>query len=180
MSAHERTVEELATAIGEYDTPLVVMFAGVPGSGKTHLARPLAEHLLETAYFSGDEVRRLRGDEANQTDNASVWREVNRGVAQRIAMGNSAVVDGVHETANRRIESVRTYRDMGAVSVLLVYVQVEREVAERRVATRGRRVGKEFFNSAYVSLVADPPHVKEGFDAVFVVENSVEPRLAYE
>ncbi|HEY0973823.1 MAG TPA: ATP-binding protein [Solimonas sp.] len=115
-------------------TPTLAIFAGLPGSGKTALAQPLAA-VRGWAYLNRDEIRAQRfmnlGPEAwKPVANAAV----EAAAREALAAGRSVVVDGATFAAGAlRERFARAAADQGAHFVT-VWVDCPVEEAIRRVA----------------------------------------------
>lgn len=123
----------------------LAIFAGLPGSGKTTLARPFAEARGWT-YVSRDEIRGTRFKDWP----AEVWKQpanqaTEDAAREALARGESVVVDGMtFATPALRERFAQAAREHGARFVV-VWVDCPVEEAIRRVAlsSAGHPAGAE-------------------------------------
>ena len=124
---------------------VLTIFAGLPGSGKTTLARPCAER-RGWRYISRDEIRATRYAHLRP----EVWkpfanRDTEAAARAALAGGDSAIVDGMSfATAALRERFAQVARDVGA-RFLVIWVDCPVEEAVRRVAhsSAGHPAGAE-------------------------------------
>lgn len=158
----------------------LILGIGAPGSGKSTILKPFAEE-RGYHYISSDEIREeLFGDAKDQSNNAAVWREVNRRVSDVLHAGHAVVVDATFAEQDRRREFVQFGRSQGADRVLGVYVAVPYAVAVERNGLRERSVPVHALNRMHNMLMENPPHTDDGFDAVFRVSELDELRAAFD
>lgn len=128
--------------------PLLIVMCGLPGSGKTTLARALAERLgLE--LLRTDELRQqLQGRERQIAGRyqagarAEVYGELLHQAGQRLERGESLVLDGTFSRAALREAALNVGRDFAADTVL-VHCACPRDVALERIAARLQRPGAD-------------------------------------
>ncbi len=99
------STSEESTPLGSNLRPLLVVLAGLPGTGKTTIGRLLAGE-LRAAYLRTDVIAGPMLLEGLTVDNAEAGRAA-YGIAREIATENlragvPVVVDGVHATHERR------------------------------------------------------------------------------
>lgn len=126
--------------------PLIVVFVGVPGSGKTTFARQLAQR-LDGVVLSSDAIRlsmygsREEADarritpEERKYSNQLVFGALNYATRQIAKAGHSVVFDAI---ASRRVERQEKYdfaKELG-VNAVVVRIEVPYEVSLRRMQER--------------------------------------------
>ncbi len=116
--------------------PLLVITCGLPGAGKSVVARLLAQllpaHLLRTDVVRRElfPVRRYTEDEIRQ-----VYRELLRRAEALLGQGESVVLDGTFSQAEWREEARSLAERLGA-RFALVEVTSPEEMVRRRLAAR--------------------------------------------
>lgn len=154
----------------ELAAPSAIMMVGMPGSGKSYLARGLGD-ALRVPVLSSDGIRKELGDEADQSHDQQAWGILHERAGQSLHDGSSIVVDATHAEYDRRVESVQMYREMGARSVAAVYVDTRLAVSLSRNKLRRRFVPETVVRRMYDDLQSMPPSVADGFDLVVSIRN---------
>lgn len=126
--------------------PLIVIFLGIPGSGKTTFARQLAQR-LDGVVLSSDAMRlsmyktREAADEQRTTaedrkfSNQLVFGGLSYAMKQIIKAGHSVLIDAIMSHRSERQENYDSAKDFG-VEIVLVRIQVPYEVSLRRLQER--------------------------------------------
>jgi predicted kinase len=112
--------------------PTLVVVCGLPGVGKSTVARAVADH-LGAARLRTDVVRKELFDDPGYTDGetAAVYDELLSRARDRLLEGESIVLDGTFKRRDRRVEA----RDLAA-RFRLLRVECEESVVERRIVER--------------------------------------------
>jgi predicted kinase len=131
----ERVLAEVVAHPGRWQTPLLVALMGLPGSGKTALARSLVARLPLT-LLSTDEIR-LRHRLASGPATHEVIRQV---AAPLLGGGGGVVWDGIHLTRAAR-EGVRAFAAAAGAWLELIYARADDAVLRARL--RGREADPE-------------------------------------
>jgi predicted kinase len=157
----------------------VVMGIGIPGSGKTTLLEPLAKR-LGLIYVSPDEIRKeLTGDMADPSRDEEAWDIARSRIKEALAGNADVVVDATFRIRHWRRKFVDFLRDAEAHAVYAFFANVPLEVANERNRGRNRVVPYDVLERMHASLAKDPPTLRDGFDAVFTLEDfdELETRL---
>lgn len=152
-------------------TPSVIMMVGIPGSGKSYLAREISS-LLDIPVISSDACREeISGDAGDQSVSRQAWELVRRKAEQLIRQGHSVIIDGTHKRRRQRREDILRYRGFGAHSVIAIHVLTTIGTALARNAARSRIVPQEVIERMYHTIEDTPPREEEGFDFVIRLDN---------
>ena len=140
---------------------------GLPGSGKTWLAKEYGER-YDAVYCSSDAIRgELYGDESIQGDPNKVFRIMNERAFAALKEGRNVVYDATNLVAKKRINFLREVKRICSNEVIPIAVVVlcpievciERDAARERVA--GERVIRRMLESY------QPPHYYEGWKSIY-------------
>lgn len=143
---------------------------GVPGSGKTTLARPLSER-FNLAYINKDEIREeLTGNALNRSRNKEVWEEANRRTREALQSGQGVVLDNTMAEAWKRKELVTFLRSCGASPIVALYFPIDPVIAKTRNASRSRQVPESAIDWMQEQLRNEPPQLSEGYDYFFTID----------
>ena len=120
-------------------TPALLLMMGLPGVGKSHCARILAER-LGAAHVASDHLRSQLFVAASyaQEENAAVFRIIDGLVERLVAEGHRVIVDATHlrQSARESMSSLARRRGVPLAHVLVVADEAEilARLAERRRA----------------------------------------------
>jgi predicted kinase len=140
--------------------PLIVVAAGLPGSGKSSWLAQLGAHPL-----SSDAIRlQLADDETDQTLNARVFATLRYLLLQRIGLRRPVTyIDATNLTRRDRRPYIEIARGHGC-GIEAIWFDVPAKVCRARNATRGRVVPEYVMNQMAARFV--PPSPEEGFERV--------------
>jgi predicted kinase len=168
------TAEQEANGIElAYEPNAVLVFGGLPGSGKSHVLKRLS--VPETLVASADHYRlHYTDDIGNHEIEEEIWRSVERKVEMRSRLGKPIVVDITGLTPDFRGRFVEIAHKTGApVSFLLL--RVDLDVCLERQAARGRIVPDEpmaWLTERYeetLTALRDGSLQQEGFASVISI-----------
>lgn len=125
----------------EINPPLLILFSGTPGMGKTWLAKNLEEH-FKAIRWSSDEARKLFKDESFDLKSIGPYRLYSLSEIVKRSSNNMIIVDG---SCDRRYESYLEWAKKNGFNVFVIKLEVPRDTVEKRIITRGDNV-KEFLN----------------------------------
>lgn len=118
---------------------VLVLLVGVPGSGKTTLAKKL---LAQTSFvhLNADSIREeVTGDENNHDKDEIVWALFQQRFDNALASGGAVLVDNMNHTRGARAGMIQAARAAG-YDVKLVYLEVPLDVCIERNRARGKQV----------------------------------------
>jgi len=143
LSAHRRALTaQLREEIGLPATPagraMLVLLMGLPGVGKSHCGRLLAER-LGAAHVATDHLRSRLFIAASYADeeNAAVFGIAEALVDELLGEGHIVVLDATHLIARNRLAAENVARARGA-ALHHVLVTADDAAARERLASRSR------------------------------------------
>lgn len=167
MSSEQYSLAHLA----ELESPSVAMMIGVPGSGKSTVARQISE-LLNIAVLSSDECRKeISGDANDQSVSREAWAMVYDRARQSIESGRSVIIDGIHTNVEMRRRDIQQYKQFGARAVVGIYIQTDVATCIDRNENRDRVVPEFVIRNMQIGIDRYPPSTDDGFDYVIPVAN---------
>lgn len=112
---------------------MIILVAGLPGSGKSYFAKRLSEH-LGTYYMSSDGVRKGgTGAKYNQEDKLGVYEQMTQIAADVLANGQDMIVDATFYLKSVR----RPFYELAYkhhIPCLLIYIYAEEDLIKTRVS----------------------------------------------
>ncbi|MBH2007938.1 ATP-binding protein [Candidatus Saccharibacteria bacterium] len=148
--------------------PLLIVFLGFPGSGKTYFATKLARELsavtlnsdaLRLSMFKSlDAIENIRQLD-NQRLYVDVFGAMDYASKQTLLTGHSVIYDAQQTKRENRINVERIAREVGAVSIL-VWIKTDKAVALKRGQEREERSDSLQYSEEKMRMLIDR------FDAV--------------
>lgn len=150
------TMDGTAGADAASDAPSLVVVCGLPGVGKSRVARTIGDCLPARVYRT-DEVRAEMFPEAtyDRAETERVYAEVLERALAAVDAGERAVLDGTYREERFRRAVVEAAGDRG-VDPLFLKVECPEPVARERIAART--------DDASDAGVADYYRIREAFD----------------
>ena len=138
---------------------------GIPGAGKSTIAKEIAEREL-AVVVSSDAVRGvLYGDENIQGDPAKVFRIVNDNIKCHLRNGHNVIMDATNINSKKRAAFLR---EMSKVcpdcEKIAVVVVADRDTCVSRDLLRERTVGEAVIDRMIANF--QPPFYYEGWDKI--------------
>jgi predicted kinase len=155
------------------DIPLILLI-GLPGSGKSTYATNLLRS-GNRCVISTDAIRAaLFGDAAIQGEWRLIWQEVGRQcrqTVQQIAVGELelAIYDATNVVRKQRRQAIAHARGCGFTHIWGVWLNPPLECCLARNQQRDRRVPEPVILRMQRRLVAAPPNLTEGLDALLIL-----------
>jgi predicted kinase len=131
-----RTARAAVDAGGSAEpTPVVVALIGLPGAGKSVVARALAEKLL-LRRVCRDAIRQALFPQCSYSfaENAAAFRGVMLALEINCLLGESTVLDGMTFARRSDLEKVEAMARQHSFTMIPVYLDCPPEVASARIA----------------------------------------------
>jgi len=127
----------------------LVIFCGIPGSGKTTIARLVAKNLRDCFHIQTDTLRSMISRPGyTKEESELVYRDCILIAREALKAGYDAILDGTFLRDEYRDEAVgKLSRYLS--SHLIVFVACDPEIAYRRNLSRMERVPKKSFLRLY-------------------------------
>ena len=163
------TPDKVPQRLTQDPVPTVAMMVGVPGSGKSYLARQLGEQ-LQWPVLSSDGMRfELTGDENDLSRDKEVWPLLYSRAGQLLQQSESLIIDATHNNQPQRVTDIARYRAMGARTVSGIHVDTALDLCLQRNASRDRVVPDFVIKKFWNNLYRNPASISDGFDAVYTI-----------
>lgn len=147
----------------------IAIAIGIPGSGKSSLARRWQQRFPSTPIVSTDRIRgQLFGDESVQGAWEAVWEQV----LVQLAAGRDrlyrneaplAFYDATNAIRAHRRDAIAAARQLGFTEMVGVFLDLPLPVCQKRNQKRDRTVPHSVLANMHRQLRAYPPHLDEGW-----------------
>jgi predicted kinase len=138
-----RVEEHLANTDETTANPVLVMLSGLPGTGKSHLARRLTE-VLPFAVIESDQVRKILFPECNYSGEESKWvHRTCHALMERLLQKGVRVIYDATNLHERHREQVYRLTDGNQVKLIIVKVVAPQPVASGRLRGRDEASGDD-------------------------------------
>ena len=156
-----------------FPKPTFIMMIGLPGSGKSTIAKELAE-IGDAKIFSSDEYRaRLLGDENDQSKNELVFNTIHRDLMFHLMQGSNCIFDATNITMKDRKRALEVVKNL-AVNKIAYFVNTPYRICILHDRDRSRSVGVDVINKFIAKFQF--PQKFEGFDQIIMHHHrSAEP-----
>ena len=143
--------------------PSFVMMCGISGSGKSTVAKELAEE-YDATIFSSDALREeLFGDVNDQEHNQEVFIELHRRIKAHLSLGKSAIMDSTNLSYKKRMAFLQELKNIPCEKICILVATPYVQCVERN-AQRDRKVPKYALERMYHSI--DIPYWYEGWNTI--------------
>lgn len=161
-----------------FPKPIFIMMIGLPGSGKSTIAKELAE-IGNAKIFSSDEYRaKLLGDENDQSKNELVFNTIHRDLMFHLMQGNNCIFDATNVTMKDRKRALEVVKNI-AVNKIAYFVNTPYQICILHDRDRSRSVGVDVINKFIAKFQF--PQKFEGFDQIIMHHHrSMEPKYDFE
>lgn len=143
------------------------MMIGLPGSGKSTIAKELSKK-QNAHVHSSDEIRHeLYGNEDNQDNNEEVFKKLNERINRDLSNGKNVIYDATNLSYKKRKIFLHTIKTECIKECQLIAVPYEECV--NRNNKRNRKVSQEVMKKMYKSFFV--PQYYEGWDNIEIHYN---------
>jgi predicted kinase len=160
-----KQLQDINDMIRAVKSPLLIVMVGLPGSGKSFIAKQLAEVNDDIAIVSSDAIREeFYGDANDQSHNDKVFRIVNKRLKEGLIAEKKVILDATNISKKRRKALLR---DLKYPKSMAIVMAVPEYICKKRDEERDRHVGPDVINKMIKNWC--PPHYSEGFDFISIV-----------
>jgi predicted kinase len=146
-----------------------IMLVGLPGSGKSSIAKQYLQLNPGVIHNSSDEIRgKLFGDESIQGDPSKVFELMHKLTLSALDNGNDVIYDATNITRKDRMSILNKLPPDVNKVCWVVWAPIEECI--RRDYNRSRTVGEQVINRMVRRFQV--PYFDEGFDSILVKLNS--------
>jgi predicted kinase len=160
-----KQLQDINDTIRAVKSPLLIVMVGLPGSGKSFIAKQLAEVNDDIVIVSSDAIREeFYGDANDQSHNDKVFRIVNKRLKEGLIAEKKVILDATNISKKRRKALLR---DLKYPKSMAIVMAVPEYICKKRDEERDRHVGPDVINRMIKKWC--PPHFSEGFDFISIV-----------
>jgi len=164
----------------------IVVLIGIPGSGKSSLARFLLAQWRSCCYISSDAIRaQLYGDAQIQGDWLMIEAQILWQANRAAQLGDrspipAALYDATNCHPENRAVMIAHLRKCGFTKILGVWLNLPLAICLQRNQERDRRVSPAVISAMHQMLQQSPPRRTEGFDRLIVGQWQARAGLQFE
>jgi len=151
--------------------PQLIVLIGLPGSGKSYLAKQLAAQSSKgSRIISTDAIRsQLFGDETIQGSWLLIWQQIQqqfRDTVEQIERGklSRAIYDATNAVRRHRKDAIALARLSGFTRIVGIWVNTPLTVCLERNRQRDHQIPEEIILRMYRRLQGAPPSLSDGLD----------------
>jgi predicted kinase len=160
-----KQLQDINDTIRAVKSPLLIVMVGLPGSGKSFIAKQLAEVNDDIVIVSSDAIREeFYGDANDQSHNDKVFRIVNKRLKEGLIAEKKVILDATNISKKRRKALLR---DLKYPKSMAIVMAVPEYICKKRDEERDRHVGPDVINRMMKNWC--PPHYSEGFDFISII-----------
>ena len=160
-----KQLQDINDTIRAVKSPLLIVMVGLPGSGKSFIAKQLAEVNDDIVIVSSDAIREeFYGDANDQSHNDKVFRIVNKRLKEGLIAEKKVILDATNISKKRRKALLR---DLKYPKSMAIVMAVPEYICKERDEERDRHVGPDVINRMMKNWC--PPHYSEGFNFISIV-----------
>lgn len=147
--------------------PNLIMYCGLPGSGKSTQAKKYADANGWNVFSSDDLREELFGDVNHQTDNNTLFQELHKRIRTCLLAGGNAIYDATNIRYKQRAAFLESLSKIPCRKICIV-MNVPYDTCLKRNAARERKVPEPVLRKMYLSW--DTPAAYEGWDDIILFE----------
>jgi len=152
--------------------PPLMVFCGVPGCGKSSIARIVCGRIPGAVHIQTDTIRRMIPQpNYNASESEFVYESCLQVAREALKRGRPVVLDGVFARSDHRTRALALLRGLYGRS-LVVQVACGIDTAKRRNASRTMAVPDERLSAMYTHFEAPPKALKVDADTHTAEENA--------
>ena len=150
------------------------MMVGLPGSGKSTMAKRLAEEYNANIHSSDDIRAELSGDATRQDINDLVFKTLHNRVKEDLCNGKNCIYDACNISYKRRMAFLQELKNIPCEKICVLMATPYEECLKNNV-NRDRVVPEYVIEKMYRNF--DMPWVYERWDDIIVMYNDTNYRL---
>ncbi len=129
--------------------PILITLYGFPGSGKSYIARNLAEH-LHIAHVSADRIRGelFKNPQYTAQENSIILHLMNYMADEFLSAGVSVIYDANSLRVTQR-KQLRELASKHRAGYMLIWIQIDPETAYSRTLKRDKRTADDHFAQSH-------------------------------
>lgn len=164
----------------EANVPLMIMLAGLPGSGKSTVAESIRtsgdNEKYKPVIHSSDGLRKeLFGDEATQGDNNKLFTELHKRIKADLIAGKDVIYDATNINKKLRRQFLNELKNISCTPICLC-VMTSYETCLKNNEKRERKVPVEVIKRMQMNW--QPPHYSEGFREIKYIFSNLDDEYA--
>lgn len=145
----------------------LIMMVGLPGSGKSTIAKELSYRENAILHSSDDLREELFGDANNQEKNELIFQELHKRIHRDLSGGKSVIYDATNSSYKKRKVFFQTLKIKCYKECYMVATPYEKCLEQNR--NRSRRVPDEVIENIYKGFFI--PQYFEGWDNIEIIHN---------
>lgn len=145
----------------------LIMMVGLPGSGKSTIAKELSYRENAILHSSDDLREELFGDANNQEKNELIFQELHKRIHRDLSGGKSVIYDATNSSYKKRKVFLQTLKIKCYKECYMVATPYEKCLEQNR--NRSRRVPDEVIENIYKGFFI--PQYFEGWDNIEIIHN---------
>ena len=143
------------------------MLVGLPGSGKSNIARKMKEENPKIQILSSDELRKeLWGNENTQGDNSVLFKELHNRIKFCLENGVDCIYDATNISSKRRMAFLNELKRFKDINKVCIFVLTSIEKCLKNNKSRERKVPEEVIRNMYLRF--DVPQYREGWNNIII------------